>query len=142
MFRDTGARCRSHLLDDLLCVLVEELVHRLADHVVAVQLIDHPETGAAKTEIDQHPRHFQITNPIADLLRALDTGDRLDITCNSIIFSLSFFLFFSVPDFYRVFQSEFPNSKQALLWIPKFLWRRRFRLTSIFFSLLHRCGSI
>ena len=36
MFGDACTGGWSHLLDDLLRVLVEELIHRLADHVVAV----------------------------------------------------------------------------------------------------------
>ena len=119
MFRDTGARRRSHLLDDLLRVLVEELVHRLADHVVAVQLIDHPETGAAKTEIDQHPHHFQVTNPVANLLRALDTGDRLHVTCNSIVFFLSFL--FSSPIFTDFFFFKLHRRGYMLF----FFWRKK-----------------
>lgn len=51
MFGDTLTGGRSHLLDDFLGVLIQKLVHRLADHVVAVYLIDHAEPGTAQAEV-------------------------------------------------------------------------------------------
>lgn len=49
---DTRARRRSHLLDNLFDVLIQELIHRLADHVVAVQVIVYAKSRSTETEID------------------------------------------------------------------------------------------
>lgn len=49
---DTRACRRSHLLDNLFDVLIQELIHRLADHVVAVQVIVYAKSRSAETEVD------------------------------------------------------------------------------------------
>jgi len=53
MLGDTDASRRFHLLDNLFGVLIQELVHRLPDHVVAVQLIHHAESRATEAKVDQ-----------------------------------------------------------------------------------------
>lgn len=75
MFGDTGTGSRSHLFDDLLGVLVEELIHSLADDVVAVQLVGDTETSTSQTEIDEEPSDLHVANAVALLFDTLDSGD-------------------------------------------------------------------
>lgn len=71
---DTGARRGSHLVDDLLGVLVEELVHGLADDVVAVYSIVYAKLGPLQAEVHQETSYPHVSDAIAFLLHALDTS--------------------------------------------------------------------
>jgi len=50
---DTNASCRSHLLDYFFRVLIQKLIHRLADDIVPVQLIRYAESSSIEAEVDQ-----------------------------------------------------------------------------------------
>jgi len=82
MLGDTDASRRLHFLDNLFGVLIQELIHRLSDHVVAVQLIHHTESRAAETEIDQQSRNCHITNAVSYHFGTLCTSGRLHVTWN------------------------------------------------------------
>lgn len=73
---DTGAGRRSHLVDYLFGVLIEELIHRLADHVVAVQLVHHAKSDTAEGEVDQQSSDVHVTNAVLYLLDTLHASDR------------------------------------------------------------------
>lgn len=75
MLSDTLGRSGPHLLDDLLGVLIEELVHCLSDDVVAVQLIHDSETRSAQVEVNQESRYPHVPDTVTLFFHSLHSCD-------------------------------------------------------------------
>lgn len=81
MFADTRAGRRFELFDNLVGVLIQKLVHRLSDHVVAVQMVRHAESATAEFEVDQQLGDHHVTNAVSFYFGALHARDRRYVTC-------------------------------------------------------------